>query len=163
MVPDNLTGYFAAASAAAGALIGLLFVAISLRPELIFGDNADPVSRRLAESAFTGLVNSFFLALIALIPQTNLGYPAVILAVVSLEITTTRHIRRRGGYHFAVLLSTFAIYLIELGLGIAAIILPSNVNLVDLLAYVVVATLSVALSRAWALLSQRPATPPQTS
>ena len=32
MVPSGIVGYFAATSAAAGALIGLLFVAVSLRP-----------------------------------------------------------------------------------------------------------------------------------
>ena len=52
-----------------------------------------------------------------------------------------------------MLLSTFAIYLLQFGLGIAAIVRPSNVDLVYLIGYVVIAALSVALSRAWALLS----------
>jgi hypothetical protein len=39
MVPTEFTEYFAAA-AAAGALIGLLFVAVSLRFESIFDDDA---------------------------------------------------------------------------------------------------------------------------
>ena len=40
MVPDDFTGYFAAAGTAAGALIGLLFVAVSLRPETVLGRGA---------------------------------------------------------------------------------------------------------------------------
>ena len=163
MVPGSLIGYFAATAAAAGALIGLLFVAVSLHPESIFGDNAAPTPRRLAESSFTGLVNTFFLSLVALIPQTDLGYPAAILAALSFYVTLTRHLRTQGTSQLTVLLSTFAIYLVQLGLGIAAIIVPSNVNLVYLLAYVVIAALSVALSRAWALLSGRDLTPPQQS
>jgi hypothetical protein len=163
VVPGGIVGYFAATDAAAGALIGLLFVAISLHPDLIFGDHAAPRTRRLAESSFTGLVNTFFLSLVALIPQTNLGYPAAILAALSFYTTLTRHLRTEKTSQLTVLLSTFAIYLLEFGLGIAAIIVPSNVNLVYLLGYVVIAALSVALSRAWALLAGRDMRPSQPS
>ncbi len=161
MIPGNLVGYLAAASAAAGVLIGLLFVAISLRPEAVFGDKAEATSRRLAESSFTGLVNSFFLSLVAMIPHTNVGYPAGILALLSLRVTLTRQLKRTGFSQLAVLLSTIAIYLLELGLGIAAIIRPSNLTVVYLLAYVVIGMLSVALTRAWTLLAARGAPPPQ--
>jgi hypothetical protein len=163
VVPGGIVGYFAATAAAAGALIGLLFVAVSLHPDLIFGDQAAPRARRLAESSFTGLVNTFFLSLVALIPQTNLGYPAAILAALSFYTTLTRHLRTEKTSQLTVLLSTFVIYLVEFGLGIAAIILPSNVNLVYLLGYVVIAALSVALSRAWALLAGRDMRPSQPS
>jgi hypothetical protein len=161
VVPGDIVGYFAATAAAAGALIGLLFVAVSLHPDLIFGDQAAPRARRLAESSFTGLVNTFFLSLVALIPQTDLGYPAAILAALSFYTTLTRHLRTEKTSQLTVLLSTFAIYLLEFGLGIAAIIVPSNVNLVYLLGYVVIAALSVALSRAWALLAGRDMRPSQ--
>jgi hypothetical protein len=163
VVPGGIVGYFAATAAAAGALIGLLFVAVTLRPESIFGDKAEATPRRLAESSFTGLVNTFFLSLVALIPQTDIGYPAAILAALCFYITLTRQLRTQGTSQFTVLLSTFAIYLLQFGLGIAAIIVPSNVNLVYLLAYVVIAALSVALSRAWALLAWRGVTPPEQS
>jgi hypothetical protein len=161
VVPGDIVGYFAATAAAAGALIGLLFVAVSLHPDLIFGDQVAPRARRLAESSFTGLVNTFFLSLVALIPQTDLGYPAAILAALSFYTTLTRHLRTEKTSQLTVLLSTFAIYLLEFGLGIAAIIVPSNVNLVYLLGYVVIAALSVALSRAWALLAGRDMRPSQ--
>jgi hypothetical protein len=163
VVPGSIIGYFAATAAAAGALIGLLFVAISLRPESIFGDKAAPTPRRLAESSFTGLTNTFFLSLIALIPKTNIGYPAAILAVFCFYTTLTRQLRTQGRSQLTVLLSTFVIYLLQLGLGIAAIIVPSNLTLVYLLAYVVIAALGVALSRAWALVAGRDLTPPHGS
>jgi hypothetical protein len=66
MVPSNYASVFEAASQAAGALIGLLFVVIALRPERILGPRADPASRGLAASSFTGLVNAFFVSLLAL-------------------------------------------------------------------------------------------------
>ena len=55
MVPSSYASFFDAASQAAGALIGLLFVVIALEPGKIVGDRAEPVPRRLAASSFTGL------------------------------------------------------------------------------------------------------------
>lgn len=63
MVPSEFLGFFAAAGTAAGALIGLLFVAVTLRPESVLGDKADPAARAVAGSAFTALVASFAVAL----------------------------------------------------------------------------------------------------
>ena len=68
MIPDEFTGYFTAASTAAGALIGLLAIAISVRPEAVLAAEGPPAVRAIAASAFTALVNSFFVSLIALIP-----------------------------------------------------------------------------------------------
>jgi hypothetical protein len=87
VVPDSFTAYFTATAGAAGALIGLLFVAISLRPDSVFGQNASQRGRALAGSSFTGLVNGFFLSLTALIPGSNLGVSAAILAVAALVAT----------------------------------------------------------------------------
>jgi hypothetical protein len=55
VVSAEFTGYFTAAAAAAGVLIGLLFVAVSLRPDTIFGDAAPAAGRAQAGSAFTSL------------------------------------------------------------------------------------------------------------
>jgi hypothetical protein len=50
-------------------LIGLLFVAVWLRPETVFGDGAPPAGRAQADSAFTCLADSFFVSLVALVPR----------------------------------------------------------------------------------------------
>src|ERR1044071_8384798 len=84
MVPDVYDTYLAALATAAAALIGLLFVAVSVRDDTIFGPNAIPGGEALAITAFTGLVNSFVVALLGLIPHTNIGDPAVIMAVISI-------------------------------------------------------------------------------
>jgi hypothetical protein len=79
VVPDDFVVYFATAATAAGALIGLLFVAASLRPETVLGKDAPPAARAIAGSAFTALVNSFFVSLIACIPDTRLASFSVAL------------------------------------------------------------------------------------
>ena len=56
-VPAEFSGYFTASSAASGVLIGLLFVAVSLRPETVFGASSSAAGRANAGSTFTALVN----------------------------------------------------------------------------------------------------------
>jgi hypothetical protein len=45
MVPGAYDAYLAAVATAAAALIGLLFVAISIRDDMIFGQNAVPAAK----------------------------------------------------------------------------------------------------------------------
>ena len=59
MVPGAYDAYFAAMATAAAALIGLLFVAVSVRDDTIFGPRAMPGGEALAVTAFIGLVSSF--------------------------------------------------------------------------------------------------------
>src|ERR1700754_2894683 len=84
MVPSEYDAYLATTATAAAALIGLLFVAVSVRDETIFGPKAIPGGEALAITAFTGLVNSFVVSLLGLIPKINIGEPAVIMAVISI-------------------------------------------------------------------------------
>jgi hypothetical protein len=153
VVPEALVGYYSAATAAAGALIGLLFVAISLRPDSIFGEGAAPAARRLAESSFTALVNAFFVSLVATIPGTNIGYPAAILAVLSLYSTIDRRVRAPGTSDIVTFAFAIVLYLGQLAMGIALLVVPTNTDLVYKLAYLVVAAFAVALARAWALIT----------
>src|SRR5262249_36770230 len=76
MVPGAYDTYFAAMATAAAALIGLLFVAVSVRDDTIFGPKAMPGGEALAITAFTGLVSSFVVSLLGLIPKVNIGEPA---------------------------------------------------------------------------------------
>jgi hypothetical protein len=78
VIPSMYLGYFQAASQAAAALLGLLFVVIVLRPGRIVGAHANPVAKGLAASTFTGLVDAFFISLLALIPGHKLGIGAAI-------------------------------------------------------------------------------------
>jgi hypothetical protein len=83
-------------------------VAVSLRPDDIFGDATPGGGRALASSSFTGLVNGFFLSMAALIPGSNLGISAAILAVVCLSSTVRSH-RSVGATRSSVLTSLLSI------------------------------------------------------
>ena len=60
LVPANFAHFFLATAGAGGALIGLLFVAISISPERIFSEDAPRERQALASGVFTALVNAFF-------------------------------------------------------------------------------------------------------
>src|SRR5437867_4948576 len=58
---------------ASAALIGLLFVAVSIAPETVFGSDAEAVRQAQALSAFTALANAFFISMASLIPDVRIG------------------------------------------------------------------------------------------
>ncbi len=152
MVPTSYASYFTATAGAAGVIIGLLFVAVSLRADTVFGPDAPPRGRVLAMSSFSALANAFFLSILAIVPQVNVGYPAIVLAVVSLWNTARLHRELLGNDpQYVTLLVSLAAYFSELGLGIALLVRPHSTSLVNLLRYVVVAEFVAALSRAWHL------------
>jgi hypothetical protein len=156
MVPGSFVGYFVAAAGAAAALIGLLFVAISLRPESVLGRNAPPVGRALAESSFTGLMNAFFLSMVAVVPGASLGVAAGVLGLGSVwnTIWLQRHLGRQDEHRVMLLLS-FATFAAELALGGVLIAQPHSTGCVRALCYVVIASFAVALGRAWSLMQGR--------
>jgi hypothetical protein len=119
----------------------------------VLGKGAPAKAQAIAGSAFTALVNSFFVSLIALIPGTNLGYTAVIMAVVSLSNTFRLH-RGFGKGDSAVsqLALALAAYLSQLVTGVILIARPGDQALVETIAYVVVAAFAAALGRAWSLM-----------
>jgi hypothetical protein len=84
MVPSADQPFFAASMGAAAALLGLLFVAVSIAPERTVGAGA-PVERQMvAESVFTALINAFFISMGGTIPGINLGSVALVLSAFAL-------------------------------------------------------------------------------
>jgi len=93
MLPAAYIPFFAASVGASGALIGLLFIAISIAPERTVGKTATPEREAVAGNAFTALSNVFFIGLVALVPEPGLGYALVIVGVSS-ALATIRLARR---------------------------------------------------------------------
>jgi len=152
VVPSNYMGYFQAASQAAAALLGLLFVVIALRPGRIVGTHANPVAKRLAASTFTGLVDAFFVSLLALIPGHKLGVGAAIMAVLSLYHTLRLHLGLRGARHIVIFVMSLLAYGLQLCLGVAFVLNPHDAGLVSDLTFTLIFAFALALTRAWQLL-----------
>lgn len=160
MVPSDFLSYFIASASASAALVGLLFVAVSLAPEQTV-DRRAPVERQaVAGSTFTALINAFFASLAALIPRFNIGALVVAFSVVSLLTTLMQAwslLRPLKGWQSllrrAVLVAIgLILYGLELQSGVGLIAHQHDVGNVYGLLFVVMSILGLGLIRAWELL-----------
>jgi hypothetical protein len=155
---SDLHEFFVASVGAAAALIGLLFVAISIAPERTFGDGADSVRRANAERAFTALGNVFFVSLAAILPRSSIAAIAVIafIAIVQIANVGLRSWRTRGptyNWHEFGLIS-LCIYAFELDLALR---LMAGGDIHDGLVWVMFGLYAYALGTAWGLMGAKDA------
>ncbi len=160
MVPPAFANFFIASASAGAALVGLLFVAVSLAPEQIVTRRAPQERQAVAGSAFTALINAFFLSLAALIPNVNFGLVVVPfsgLCLVTSLIQAWPLLRRSKGWLsflrrvFLVVLS-IGLYGLELLNGYQLLTAPSQVGIVYGLVSCLIGAFAVGLIRAWELL-----------
>jgi hypothetical protein len=167
MISNQFANYFLASAGAGAALIGLLFVAISVRPEHTLGGGAHPVRKGVASGAFTALTNAFFVSMFALIPQTNVGVIAMIVGVVDVVITLrlgretlsdhrrTSGKKRRWGTlaRYAVtLIGSVTLYAFEAFTGLALLLHPHEGGNIIGLAEILLGVYAIGLARSWELL-----------
>ena len=152
MVPGAYDAYLAAMATAAAALVGLLFVAVSVRDDTIFGAHAMPGGEALAITAFTGLVNSLVASLLGLIPKINIGEAAVVMAVIGIVAIVRLYRRLHTGRNLIVLAITLLAYAAQFGLGVLLLVDPHDSDQLINLSIILFVTLIVSLQRAWSLL-----------
>ena len=158
-MPAQFETFFLASAGASAGLIGLLFVAVSVAPEKVFGTDADAVRQAQALSAFTALANVFFISMASLIPEISFGIVVTIVAIPSALQTLAllrlvRHWRGAGIlYRGAVLfLGSAAIYASELFIGLQAWSGQPNRGELEGLTQLMLGAYAIGLGRAWELL-----------
>ena len=160
MVPAEFQTFFLASAGASAALIGLLFVGVSIDPERVFGENADARRQAQAVSAFSALANVFFISMTSLIPGVILGLVVTSVAIASslqlLGLLIRVPPRRgtlaqtlRGAFLF---LASAAIYGTELYLGIVLWSKPAEKAALTGLLEVLLGAYAIGLGRAWQLM-----------
>jgi len=169
VAPDGFGEFFLASAGAGGAFVGLLFVAISISPQVTFGDPAvnGALRQRLAEGTFLTLVNGFVVSSIALIPSINVGWVAFVLGFagvltaahlgwlfVNFHWHGARTVRQELHLPRSVSLSLIAtvIYAIEAVLGLRLILQSADRNPFAWLAVIITSLYALGIFRAWALL-----------
>jgi hypothetical protein len=162
-VPDDYREFFVAAAGASGALIGLLFVAVSVFPERARRAETRLDYQSRASAALVLFSNAMVLSLAALVPGVNLGWWALASSLVVLVFgaATARLIVtavRQGQGRWGSLGLVVALALIggfELYAGIRLIGDPADPEPIRTLDYVVIGDLAAGVARAWQLVSMR--------
>jgi hypothetical protein len=160
MVPPEFLNFFIASTGAGAALVGLLFVAVSIAPEQMVTRRAPVERQAVAGSAFTALINAFFISLVALIPHLNLGtliVPFICLCLATTLIQAWQLLRLRKGWQsllrraFLIVLS-LGLYGLELLNALQLSFDPSQVTALYGLILLLVGVFALGLIRAWELL-----------
>ena len=84
MTPRSFDTFFAAAAGVAGALIGLLFVAVSVARDRLTAEDSDPAHLVRASAALTAFGNALAVALFGLVPGVGLRGPAFVVGLLGL-------------------------------------------------------------------------------
>ena len=162
MIPsEEYREFFVAAAGAAGALIGLLFVAVSVFPERARQAQTQVAFHNRASAALLVFTNALVLSLAALVPGTTLGWWAIwmsatvvifVAATVRSLIGATGRRSTRGG-SLGVVFALLLIAGFELYAGIRLV--AGDGTAMSTLSYVLIGDLLVGISRAWQLVGLR--------
>jgi hypothetical protein len=155
---NELKDFFGASVGAAAALIGLLFVAITIAPDKVFGRGAQSEKRGQAIGAFVALGNVFFVSLAGLLPRSA-PQVIIVLALISMsqilrEGRTMARLfpERRGWRRFGLI--SFGIYLLELLIATRLLARAGNP---EGIVFTVLGLYAYALGTSWSLLGARDA------
>jgi hypothetical protein len=162
VVPADFHEFFTASASVAGALIGLLFVAISVASDRLAAAEAEGQLHRIrAVAALTAFTNALTVSLFALIPGEKIGGTSVAVALVGLAFVAASLLsllRRRqlrwgtahDGLFLVGLAATFVYQLIE---GLAVPAHGGDSGAVDTIAILVVVSFLLGIGRSWELVN----------
>ena len=162
MVPASYHDFFSACATVAGALIGLLFVAISISPAKLSGPGAENDHQLKAAMAFSALVNTLVISLVTLLPGASLSLTVIILAAAGLSSTVgliillLRDTRLRVRLDQLILPTVLlALYGLQLAGGVGLGGSPRNPGHLSSLGGLCIGFFGFAIARAWALVGAR--------
>jgi hypothetical protein len=156
----SYTQFFSGTATVAGALVGLLFVALSVNPERLRTVAGSVEHQAMAGTAFTALTDALFVSLVGLQPGGGLNYGA--LALGSLGLTSsiglavrlwrargTEVLSRRWPYLLGWIIAVYAAQVVS---GFVASSVSAQQTMSVVFLYIMFGT---GISRSWELLGLR--------
>jgi hypothetical protein len=161
VVPLSFHDFFSGCATIAGALIGLLFVAISVSPEYLKGENARTDHQVRAGAAFSALVNTLVIALVALLPTADLGTVGLIVSIaglgttIALVVVLLREHKRIGRGDVWMFLILLTLYGLQLANALQLERAPHRAGLVVNQGMLAIGFFLFGIARSWQLVGQR--------
>ncbi len=162
MVPVSYHAFFGGCATVAGALIGLLFVVLSVSAEKLAGDKSSADLQVKAGAAFSALVNTLVIALVALLPGTGFSTAIITLAATGLASTVAlvillwrEHQESIGTGQVVLLAFLLVLYILQLANGIGLAGSARDPSAIDNEAVLCIVFFLFAIARAWQLVGAR--------
>jgi hypothetical protein len=161
MVPAEIHDFFLASAGVAGALIGLLFVAISVSAGRLATTEASGQLHRIrAYAALTGFINALTVSLFALVPGEKIGLAATIVAILGLlfivasllSLIRVRQVRWPRAQDVIFLLGLGVTFVLQLMSGLDVSNHPGDAGTVNNIAILVIVCFLIGIARAWELI-----------
>ncbi len=162
MVPASFHEFFSGCATIAGALIGLLFVAVSVAPGKLTGRSVEADYQVKAGAAFSALVNTLVIALVALLPGASFSTTILILAAAGVSTTAglvivlwREHRERIRPGAVIMLVALLLLYGLQLANGVELRGSPHSLNLIGNQGGLIIGFFVFAIARAWELVGAR--------
>ena len=163
MVNGTYRDLFVAIAGAAGALTGLLFVALSVAPRPRMAQHPNVIRQVRAAAALVAFTNALAVSLFGLVPHNLIGYPAAVAGAVGLlfvfgglrSILADPASRQRVRSQIGLILLLLAAFGVEVVAGIIAAANPHEKVPIAVIGNVLVASLLIGVARSWELVGDR--------
>jgi hypothetical protein len=159
VVPEGLQDFFVATAGVAGALIGLLFVAISVAQDRLVSETADPIHQVRASAALTAFSNALAISLFALIPNVGISWVAVSFGIVGvlfiggslLSLLRERRAHRAALRDATFLIGQLVVFGLQIRYGQRLVANGHDTDAAQAIAILVVVCFLLGISRSWEL------------
>ena len=163
MVPTDFATFFAVMAGVGATLFGLIFLAVSMKPESTLAANAPVVQQVQVASAYTALLNPLVISLIALVPNNRIDQVTLIMSGVGLINTLVMSLSllkgpygwveglRRGVFS----LGSFLIFGLEFLYALRLSHSPTDLSSLETLTTLLVIIYLYGIARAWDLIGAR--------